>query len=151
VAREEIAMSVIVKSVGDLRQEVSAGGHRVVADEPFEAGGTGRGLNPYELLLGALGACTAMTVLMYARRKGWPVEGVVVELDHTRAHVRDCEKCEQEDARLDVIRKRVMVRGPLDDEQRVRLEEISRRCPVQRTLTGTIRIDDELRVETTGA
>jgi putative redox protein len=142
-------MSVVVESGDGLRQEIVVRGKRVIADEPVELGGTDQGPNPYELLLGALGSCTAMTIVLYARRKGWRVEGVRVELDHSRVHVRDCEACETEDVRLDYFRKRVFVRGPLTEEQRVRLEEISRRCPVHQTLTGTIRIDDELRLERT--
>jgi uncharacterized OsmC-like protein len=140
-------VSVVVESGDGLRQEITVRGKLVIADEPVEAGGTDQGPNPYELLLGALGSCTAMTILMYARRKQWPVEHVRVELDHSRVHAKDCEDCETKDVRLDYFRKRITVRGRLTDEQRARLEEISRRCPVHRTLTGTIQIDDELRLE----
>lgn len=140
-------MSVVVESGDGLRQEITVRGKVVIADEPVEAGGSDQGPNPYELLLGALGSCTAMTILIYARRKQWPVEHVRVELDHSRVHAKDCEDCETKDARLDYFRKRITVRGSLTEEQRARLEEISRRCPVHRTLTGTIRIDDELRLE----
>ena len=140
-------MSVVVESSAGLKQEIRVRGKRVIADEPREAGGTDAGPNPYELLLGALGACTAMTILMYARRKTWPVEHVRVELDHGRAYVRDCEECDESDTKLDYFRKRVTVRGPLSEEQRARLHEISQRCPVHRTLLGTIHIDDELRLE----
>src|SRR3954464_12844466 len=140
-------MSVVVESADGLRQEITVNGKMVVADEPIESGGTDRGPSPYELLLGALGSCTAMTILLYARRKKWPVEHVRVELDHSRVHLNDCEECEEQDVRLDYFRKRVTVRGPLDEEQRAKLAEISRRCPVHRTLTGTIRIDDELKIE----
>jgi uncharacterized OsmC-like protein len=140
-------MSVVVESGEGLRQEIRVRGHVVVADEPVDVGGGDDGANPYDLLLGALGSCTAMTILLYARRKRWPVDSVRVELDHSRVHARDCIDCEQKDVLLDYFRKRVTVRGPLTEEQRGRLEEISRRCPVHRTLTGTIRIDDELRLE----
>jgi uncharacterized OsmC-like protein len=140
-------MSVVVESTTGLRQEMTVRGKRVVVDEPKEAGGTDEGPSPYDLLLGALGSCTAMTIILYARRKKWPVEHVRVELDYSRAHVKDCEACEEQDVKLDYFRKRVTVRGPLNEEQRARLEEISRRCPVHRTLTGTIRIDDELTIE----
>jgi putative redox protein len=145
IAREG-DMSVVVESTDGLRQVVVARTHRIVADEPADVGGTDAGPNPYELLLSALGSCTAMTILMYARRKQWPVEKVRVELDHSRVHVKDCEECETKDARLDYIRKRIVVTGPLSEEQRARLDEIARRCPVHRTLTGTIRIDDELKI-----
>jgi uncharacterized OsmC-like protein len=141
-------MSVVVESGDGLRQEITVRGKVVVADEPVELGGSDQGPNPYELLLGALGSCTAMTILLYARRKQWPVEHVRVELDHSRVHVKDCEDCETKDVKLDYFRKRTTVRGSLTEEQRARLEEISQRCPVHRTLTGTIRIDDELRLET---
>jgi uncharacterized OsmC-like protein len=143
----EVSMSVVVESGDGLRQEILVRGKRVVADEPVEVGGTDQGPDPYELLLGALGACTAMTILMYARRKKWQVDHVRVELDHSRVHVRDCEQCETDDVKLDYFRKRVTVRGSLTEEQRARLAEISQRCPVHRTLTGIIRIDDELRLE----
>jgi putative redox protein len=137
-------MSVVVESTDGLRQEIVVRSHQIVADEPTDVGGTDAGPNPYELLLGALGSCTAMTILMYARRKKWPVEKVRVELDHSRVHVKDCEDCEDKDVRLDYFQKRIIVTGDLDEEQRARLEEIARRCPVHRTLTGTIRIDDAL-------
>ena len=139
-------MQVVVESRGGLLQEVTARGKRLLSDEPVESGGTNQGQTPYELLLGALGACTAMTISMYARRKGWPLEGVRVELDHERVHARDCEDCEEKDAYLDRFRKVVTVRGPLEETQVARLHEISRRCPVHRTLTGEIRIDDEIRL-----
>ena len=140
-------MSVVVDSGAGLRQEIRVRGKLVVADEPLDVGGTDEGPNPYDLLLGALGSCTAMTILMYARRKQWTVEHVRVALDHSRIHVRDCEESETKDVKLDYFRKRVTVRGPLTEEQRLRLAEISQRCPVHRTLTGIIRIDDELRLE----
>ncbi len=140
-------MSVVVESTEGLRQKIVVRSHEIVADEPIDVGGTDAGPNPYELLLGALGSCTAMTILMYARRKTWPVEKVRVELDHSRVHVKDCEDCEEKDVRLDYFRKRITVTGDLNEEQRVRLEEIARRCPVHRTLTGTIRIEDELTIE----
>ncbi|MFN8635654.1 MAG: OsmC family protein [Chloroflexota bacterium] len=144
-------MSVVVESGTGLHQDVVVREHQLVADEPRDAGGADDGPNPYELLLAALGSCTAMTILLYARRKQWPVEHVRVELDHSRVHVRDCEECETKDVRLDYFRKRITVRGPLDEEQRARLEEIARKCPVHRTLTGTIRIDDALVVERGGS
>ena len=140
-------MSVVVESTDGLRQQITVRGKAIVADEPKEDGGTDEGPSPYELLLGALGACTSMTILLYARRKKWAVEHVRVELDHSRVHVRDCGDCETQDVKLDYFRKRVTVRGPLSEEQRLKLEEISQRCPVHRTLTGEIRIDDELRIE----
>ena len=136
--------SVVVKGGPGLKQEIVARGKTLVADEPAEVGGTDEGPTPYELLLGALGACTAMTILLYAKRKGWAVERVTVELEHDRVHAEDCIACDGADAFLDRVRKRITVDGPLHEEQRARLEEISRKCPVQRTLVGTVRIEDEL-------
>ena len=138
--------TVVVKGGSGLRQEIEFRGKRLVADEPKEAGGTDEGPTPYELLLSALGACTAMTIVIYARRKGWEIKGVTVELEHDRIHARDCEDCETQEGYLDRIRKRVTIDGPLNEEQRARLEEISRRCPVQKTLTNEIKVDDEVRL-----
>ncbi len=138
--------SVVVKGGPGLRQEIVVRDKRVVADEPTDVGGTDQGPTPYELLLGALGACTAMTIVLYARRKGWEVRGVTVELEHDRIHARDCEDCETSEGFLDRIRKRITVDGPLHEEQRARLEEISRRCPVQKTLANEVRIEDELHL-----
>jgi uncharacterized OsmC-like protein len=137
---------VVVKGGPGLRQQIEIGGKQLVADEPKEAGGTDEGPTPYELLLSALGACTAMTIAIYARRKGWEIKGVMVELEHDRIHARDCEDCETQEGYLDRIRKRITIDGPLHEEQRARLEEISRRCPVQKTLTNEIKIDDEVRL-----
>ena len=139
-------MPVIVESGEGLRQEITIRNHAIVADEPADLGGTDAGPNPYDLLLSALGSCTAMTLVMYARRKKWPVEHVRVELDHSRVHARDCEDCEDKDVRLDYFRKHITVTGDLTEEQRVRLHEIAQKCPVHRTLMGTIRIEDQLEI-----
>jgi putative redox protein len=141
----EAAMaSVLVRGGGGLRKEIVIGDRTLVADEPTELGGTDEGPTPYELLLGALGACTAMTVTMYARRKGWPLTGVTVELENDRIHASDCEKCETQEGYLDRIHVRIGVDGPLHEEQRARLEEIARKCPVHKTLTSELRVDEEL-------
>jgi putative redox protein len=120
--------------------EVNAGRHALVSDEAEEDGGEDLGPGPYELLLAALGSCTAITLAMYARRKQWPLESVTVELSHEKVFARDCAECSAEeiavgpDRRIDLIRKDVFVRGPLDAEQTARLLEIADRCPVNRTL-----------------
>ena len=124
----------------NLQHEATTGGHSIILDEPSEAGGDGRGMNPYELLLSALGGCIAMTLRIYARHKGWPLQDVRVVLSHDKIHAKDCADCEHEDGMLDVIRRKVEITGPLSDEQRLRLQEIASRCPVHRTLTGTIEI-----------
>ena len=135
---------VIVHSAGNLRQQISAGAHTFYADEPADAGGDNVGPSPYDLLLAGLGACTSMTLLMYARRKGWPLEDVEVRLSHRRDHARDCADCPDKTARIDVIERRITLKGDLDESQRLRLLEIAEKCPVHQTITGTIKIDDQL-------
>ncbi len=135
---------VTVHSVGKLRQQINVGAHTLYADEPIGVGGDDTGPDPYELLLAALGACTSMTLLMYARRKLWPLEDVAVKLSHRRDYARDCEDCDRKPVQIDVIERRITLVGPLDAEQRVRLLEIAKKCPVHRTLTGTISVIDYL-------
>lgn len=137
--------TVVVRSEsGGLAQTISARGHELHVDEPLQAGGTDTGPTPYELLLGALGACTAMTLRLYADRKGWPLAAVSVELSHSRIHAEDCAECETRDGFLDQIDKRLRLEGPLDAEQRARLAEIAERCPVQRTLQREVVIRQQL-------
>jgi putative redox protein len=135
---------VIVHSLNNLRHEIDAGAHTFYADEPADAGGDDSGPTPYDLLLGALGTCTSMTLLMYARRKGWPLENVEVRLSHQRDYARDCAECETTPVQIDQIDRRITLKGSLDQAQRARLLEIAEKCPVHRTLTGTIRVTDTL-------
>jgi putative redox protein len=135
---------VIVHSLGNLRQEIDVGAHTFYADEPADAGGDNAGPTPYDLLLGALGACTSMTLLMYARRKGWPLEDVELRLSHRRDYARDCEECDTKPMQIDQIERRISLKGRLDQSQRDRLLEIAQKCPVHRTLTGTIKVTDRL-------
>jgi putative redox protein len=135
---------VTVRSRQGLTHEILIGAHELVADEPPPAGAD-QGPNPYELLLGALGACTAMTLRMYADRKGFPLEGVEIELTHDRVHAEDCAECETRDGFIDHITKRITLRGDLTEEQRQRLAEIAERCPVKRTLQREIRMEQVLR------
>ena len=111
-----------------LRVRVHAGGLDFIADEPVEAGGLGSGPNPYDLLCAALGSCTAMTLRLYADRKGWPLEGVDVTVRHERPGT-------------DVFVREIRLDGPLDEAQRARLLEIADHCPVHRTLTAGARIE----------
>ena len=126
-------------------QSVVAGAHAFYADEPEQLDGDDLGPTPYELLLWALGACTSMTLLMYARRKGWPLDDVSIRLHHNRVHAADCENCEDPTARIDRIEREITLVGALTDEQRARLLEIAARCPVHRTITGQIDIVDRVR------
>ncbi len=132
---------VIVRTADTLRTEVTVDEHVLVADEPAAFGGTDAGPTPYDYLLSALGSCTAMTVRMYADRKGWPLESVTVRLEHDRIHAKDCEECETESSRIDRIGLELDLEGPLDDEQRERLREIADKCPVHRTLDSEVLIE----------
>jgi uncharacterized OsmC-like protein len=133
--------SVVVRgSAAGFAQEIHAGPHRLHADEPTSAGGTDTGPSPYDLLLAALGACTSMTVGMYARRKAWPLEEVTVHLRHSKIHATDCAECETKEGMLDRIERDIHFTGPLTDEQRSKLLEIANKCPVHRTLTSEIDI-----------
>jgi putative redox protein len=131
-------------STAGLAQEMSAGRHKLVADEPTSLGGTDTGPNPYDLILMSLGSCTSMTLALYARRKGLPLEGVMVRLRHSKIHEVDCESCDEREVLLDRIDREVELRGPLTEAQQARLLEIANKCPVHRTLTSRIRIETRL-------
>ncbi|MEM8930566.1 MAG: bifunctional alpha/beta hydrolase/OsmC family protein [Acidobacteriota bacterium] len=125
-------------------QQVRTDAHRLVADEPARVGGADQGPNPYDFLLTALGTCTNMTLRMYADRKGWPLEGVETRMRHQKVHAKDCESCETESGKVDIIDRTVTIHGDdLDEAQRARLHEIADRCPVHRTLTSETVIRSE--------
>ena len=128
-----------------LLQQITVGRHHLVGDEPAEQGGGDAGPNPYDFLLAALGTCTSMTVSLYARRKGWPLEGVTVQLMHSKIHALDCASCETKEGMLDRIDRDVELQGPLSEDQRSRLLEIANKCPVHRTLTSEIDIRTRLK------
>ena len=116
------------------------GRHRFLADEPAGVGGLDSGPGPYDLVLAGLGACTAMTLRLYAERKALPLERVTVELSHSRVHAADCETCETKEGMIDRIERAIALRGNLDPQQRERLLEIADKCPVHRTLTSEVDI-----------
>jgi putative redox protein len=125
--------------------EILTYSHRFLADEPEEKGGTDRGPTPYELLLAALGACKAITVRMYADRKGWPLLRTIYRLQHDQIHAVDCADCETREGRIDEIQAELQFVGPLSEGQRERLLEIADKCPVHRTLTGEVKIRSRLK------
>ena len=135
---------VLTSTGSEFLTDVIARRHSFLADEPVTVGGGDRGPTPYDLLLAALGSCTGMTLRMYADRKNWPLEEVLVHLDHEKKHIADCENCEQPNSKLDHIEKKIQLKGDLDQEQRDRLLEISARCPVHRTLQSEIVINSTL-------
>jgi putative redox protein len=137
--------TVTVLSDVNFRTTVLAGNHELMADEPAGIGDD-CGPSPYEFLLGALGSCTSMTLLIYARRKNWPLDGVEIELSHDREYEDDNEATEDPTKLLDVIRRNIKLHGPLTDEQQSRLTYIATRCPVHKTLLNAPRIVDEVSV-----
>jgi putative redox protein len=128
------------------RIDITAAQHQLIADEPIKDGGTDQGPTPYDLLIAALGACTAMTLRMYAERKSWPLTGVIVRLRHGRSYGEDDRKCETAPVRIDQIDREIELHGDLNDEQRERLLEIADRCPVHRTLDAGVKIKTMLAV-----
>jgi putative redox protein len=135
---------VVVTSLSTLKNEVRYGDdHSLVTDEPVEAGGEGAGPDPYTLLLAALGSCISMTVRLYARRKNWPLERVIVRLRHNRIHASDCQECSHTtEGYVHRIERAVTFEGNLSEEQRARLQEIAHKCPVHKTLTSEIVITE---------
>ena len=130
---------VVVTSQRNLQHEVRYGvGRSFTTDEPRAVGGDDAGPDPYTLILGALGSCISMTVLLYARRKKWPVETVTVRLRQNRIHEKDCEECKDKEGFIHRIERAVSFTGELSDEQRARLQEIAHKCPVHKTLTSKI-------------
>ncbi|MDV6347335.1 alpha/beta fold hydrolase [Nitrosomonas sp. Is35] len=152
----------LVKADGALRPSVEAGSvivreydkkftreiltprHRLISDEPIVLGGADLGLNPYELLLAALGSCTSMTLRMYANHKQIDLQDITVELHHSRIHAEDCNGCEKQKTQIDVITRAIQLSGNLSDQQRTRLLEIANQCPVHKTLQSKIRIETNL-------
>ena len=142
----EDARAVVVAETheGKFQQSVVIGPHHFLADEPVAAGGLDSGPSPYELLIAGLGACTAMTLRLYAEQKKLPLEGVTVTLSHAKIHAADCATCETKEGKLDRIERTIALDGPLDAAQRARLIEIADRCPVHRTLTSEVDIRTSL-------
>lgn len=127
------------------RTEIFAGGYSLIADEPESYGGEGLGPSPYDYLQAALGACTTMTVQMYARRKKWPLQSAVVRLRHKKIHAEDCAHCEGKEGKIDFFERELELQGELGEEQRQRLLDIAEKCPVHKTLHSEVDIRTKLR------
>jgi putative redox protein len=137
---DETATVVVHGDASSFKQEIVAGKHRLLADEPESAGGADAGPDPYDYLLTALGVCTSMTIGLYARRKNLPLQTIKVSLRQSRIYAKDCEECETKEGMLDRIDVEVELTGPLSTEQHDKLMEIAAKCPVHRTLTSEVNI-----------
>ena len=138
--------TVVVQETGAGRftQRILASGHALSADEPASVGGDNSGPTPYDLLLAGLGACTSMTLRIYAARNLLPLERVTVTLKHDKIHAEDCADCETKAGRIDHIVRQIQVEGTLDEAQRAKLLEIADKCPVHRTLESEVKIETRL-------
>jgi len=145
VAGEPGVVTVTETREGKFTQAIQAGKHRLRADEPASVGGMDTGPSPYDLLLAGLGACTAMTVRMYADVKQLPLDKVTVRLRHDKVHAQDCAECETREGKIDRIEREIELAGGLDEAQRVRLLEIANKCPVHRTLHSEVWISTRLK------
>lgn len=137
---------VIVRSANSFRNDIQAGAHRLVADEPSSAGGTDAGPTPYDFLSSALGACTSMTIHVVAQREKIPVESLEISVTNDRMYAKDCADCTSSDGYIHRFTVAIKVTGNLTAEQRDRVLVVARRCPVAKTLMSEIRVDDVLVV-----
>lgn len=138
------AQAVAQIGIDKFTTDIQMGKHAIRADEPIEMGGNDFGPSPYDLLLASLGACTSMTMKMYAERKGWAIDEITVHLDHDKDYVKDCEECEQPSSKIDIITRKIEIKADLDDSQLARLRDIADKCPVHRTLHSDVSVNTEL-------
>lgn len=140
---------VTIELEENFKTDITARSHTLRADEPTDKGGDDTGPTPYELLLASIGACSAITMRLYAQRKGWPLEGVEIEIGHERVHADDCVECEKKEGRayVDVIKKRFLLKGDLTREQKARIAEIGGRCPVQKTVENGAHFIEEVAID----
>ncbi|MFA7325844.1 MAG: bifunctional alpha/beta hydrolase/OsmC family protein [Candidatus Kapaibacterium sp.] len=124
--------------------DIQSGNHSITTDEPLSVGGDDFGPNPYDLLMASLGACTAMTMRMYADRKGWAIDEIIVHLSHEKQHVKDCQDCDTTSGYIDKIDKEIEIIADLDSEQKQRLLEIADKCPIHRTLHNEVKVNTKL-------
>ena len=135
---------VIVRSGPSLRNDIESGPHHLVADEPADAGGTAQGPTPYDFLSAALGACTSMTMRVVAKRENIPLEGVEITVESDRMYAKDCADCLSNSGYIHHFSVAIKLIGNLTAEQRERMLSVAKRCPVNKTLTSEIRIDERL-------
>lgn len=135
---------VVVRAAASLRNEIEAAGHRFVADEPLDAGGTNEGATPYDFLAAALGACTSMTMRVVARRENIPLDGAEVTITSDRMYAKDCADCSSATGYIHRFDVGIKLKGTLTEPQRERLLTVARRCPVAKTLTSEIKIEEKL-------
>jgi uncharacterized OsmC-like protein len=135
---------VVVRSGNSFRNEIEAGPHRMIADEPVSAGGTEAGPTPYDFLSAGLGACTSMTMHVVAKRENIPLEGVEITVENDRMHAKDCADCLSTPGYIHHFTVAIKLIGTLTPAQRERMLDVARRCPVNKTLTSEIRIDERL-------
>lgn len=138
---------VTEKEPGKFTQLIKIGEHMLYADEPLDAGGSDKGPSPYDLILASLGACTSMTLRMYATRKNIPLEGIRVILSQQKVYNEDLSNCVDKDERLDLIQRVIYLKGDLSSEQKEDLFRIANKCPVHKTLSQPSLIQTSLGVE----
>lgn len=139
---------VIVRSQGSLRVDIEAGGHKLIADEPMDSGGSAKGPTPYDFLSAALGACTAMTLELVAKRENIPLEGLEVRVSNDRMYAKDCTDCLTASGYIHRFTVEIKLVGDnLTEENRARLLEVAGRCPVAKTLTNEIKIEKVLAAQ----
>jgi putative redox protein len=137
-------LPVIVRSKRSFRTEIEAGPHKLIADEPVDAGGGAEGPTPYDFLAGALGACTSMTLNIVAKRENIPLEALELTINHDRMHARDCADCTNDSGYIHRFKVEIKLIGQLTDAQRQRLYSVAARCPVAKTLQSEIKIEEVL-------
>jgi uncharacterized OsmC-like protein len=135
---------VVVRARASFRNEIETGKHRLIADEPANAGGSDDGPTPYDFVSAGLGACTSMTMHVVAKRENIPLEGVEIQIANDRMYAKDCADCTNTVGYIHRFEVKIKLHGSLTDAQRERLLSVAKRCPVAKTLTSEIRIEESL-------
>jgi putative redox protein len=138
-------VSAVLEQKDGYTTKMDLGNHKLIADEPEDLGGNNKGPSPYELLSSALASCTAITIQMYARRKGWELFNVEVHVSHKKDHCKDCENAEDQSSKIEIFKREIYLVGNLEDKQKKRLLNIANKCPVHKTLSSDIEVVTHLR------